>query len=94
MKTNVSGVQIPPYRSAPVQREKVGQYREALCGVPEYRKPQREAKANQKLDKFIVSMVTFRLQEFRLINSGLYQSLLYIELAFFSSSFLWFWYGC
>ncbi len=44
----VHRVKIPPHGSAPVRREKVVRCCEAPCGVPEYRRPQPEAKANQK----------------------------------------------
>jgi hypothetical protein len=39
---HVQRVKIPLHGSAPVQREKVVQYCEILCGVPEYRQPQPE----------------------------------------------------
>ena len=38
----VQRVKIPLLGSAPMQREKVVQYCEILCGVPEYRQPQPE----------------------------------------------------
>ncbi len=38
----VQWVKIPLHGSAPMQREKVVQYCEILCGVPEYRQPQPE----------------------------------------------------
>ncbi len=45
----VQRVKIPLYGSAPMQREKVVQYCEILCGVPEYRQPQPETRCEPEV---------------------------------------------